>query len=555
MVSLMTRLTARVTDENRRWWALATLCLSLIVVTIDTTILNVALPSLVRDLHATSSGLEWIVDAYTVVFAGLLLSAGSLGDRFGRKGTLSTGLVLFAVASGASALATSSSQLIALRALTGVGAALVFPATLSILTNLFPDAVERQRAIAIWAGTAGIGIGLGPVVGGLLLRHFYWGSVFWVNVPMCAIALVAGAFLVPASRNPDHAPLDPPGALLSIVGLSSLVYAIIDGPSAGWTSGRVLGVFALALLTLTGFVVLELRRAEPMLDLRLFRNPRFTAASLAVTTLYFCLFGTIFFQTQQLQTVLGYDPLGAGLRSVPFAVVLLVVANNTPRVVRWAGTRAVITTGLSIVAIAMAMRAAFDVNTGYPAILISQCVFALGMGLTIAPATASIMGAVPSARAGVGSAINDTTRQVGGAIGVAVMGSIGASLYRSSIADSLSGVKLPAAVSAHALDSVGAALGAARTLPAQQARVVQVDARTAFVHGLSVSSTVGLGVAILGAGLAWKFLPAGMSVGATPAAPLSPISGPFTTSDGSDEPEYAAVGASIEHNSGGSHAG
>src|ERR1700730_1246521 len=218
-----------------RWWALGVLCLSLIVVTIDTTILNVALPSLVRDLHASSSGLEWIVDAYAVVFAGLLLSAGSLGDRFGRRGALSAGLAVFALASGASALATSPAQLIALRALTGVGAALVFPATLSILTNVFPNPVERQRAIAVWAGTAGIGIGLGPVPGGLLLRPFYWGAVFWVNVPVCAVALVAGLLIVPTSRDTDEAPLDPPGALLSIVGLSGLVYAIIEGANRGWT--------------------------------------------------------------------------------------------------------------------------------------------------------------------------------------------------------------------------------------------------------------------------------------------------------------------------------
>jgi EmrB/QacA subfamily drug resistance transporter len=523
-------LAARTADDrtaSRRWWALGALCLSLVIVTIDTTILNVALPSLVRSLHASSSGLQWIVDAYTVVFAGLLLSAGSIGDRFGRRGALSAGLALFAVASATSALATTPGQLIALRALTGVGAALVFPATLSILTNLFPDPVERQRAIAVWAGTAGIGIALGPVAGGLLLRHFYWGSVFWVNVPVCAVALLAGVVLVPTSRDSQRHPLDPPGALLSIVGLSGLVYAIIEGPSRGWTSATVVGAFVGSIALIAVFVAVELRRTSPMLDLRLFSNPRFTAASLAVTTLYFCLYGTIFFQTQHLQFVLGYDPLGAGLRSVPFAVVLLVVANTTPRLVRRVGTRAIVTIGLGIVAASMALRAGFTVHSGYPAVLFSQCVFALGMGLTIAPATASIMGAVPPDRAGVGSAINDTTRQVGGALGVAVMGSIGASLFRRSAAHALSGAHLSHAVSVKALDSVGSALAVARTLPAGAARTVGDSARRAFIHGLDVASLVALGVAICGAALAWRFLPAGMTVGAAtapePVLALEPV--------------------------------
>ncbi|HEY2428712.1 MAG TPA: DHA2 family efflux MFS transporter permease subunit [Acidimicrobiales bacterium] len=529
------------TDPARpttRWWALAVLCLSLIVVTIDTTILNVALPSLVRSLHASSSGLEWIVDAYTVVFAGLLLSAGSLGDRFGRRGALSAGLALFAVGSGASALATTTAQLIALRAVTGAGAALVFPATLSILTHVFPDPVERQRAIAVWAGTAGIGIGLGPVAGGLLLRHFYWGSVFWVNVPVCVVALVAGMLLVPTSRDGKGSPLDPAGALLSIVGLSTLVYAIIEGPSRGWTSPVVLTTFAGATVVLATFAGVELRQRSPMLDLRLFRNPRFTAASLAVTALYFCLFGVIFFQTQHLQFVLGYDPLGAGLRSVPFAAVLLVVANATPRIVRWAGTRAVITAGLGIVALSMAARAGFTVHSGYPAVLVTQCLFALGMGLTIAPATASIMGAVPADRAGVGSAINDTTRQVGGALGVAVMGSVGASLYRRSATHALAGAHLPAAVSTKALDSVGSALSAAHSLPAGVAANVSDAARRAFIHGLDVASLVGVGVAVAGGLLAWRFLPAGMTTGAMPTAP-DPVAGELT-------PELALLGTEVD---------
>jgi MFS transporter, DHA2 family, multidrug resistance protein len=507
----MKELTRENDADTRRWWALGVLCLSLIVVTIDTTILNVALPTLVDSLRASASALQWIVDGYTVVFAGLLLTAGALGDRFGRRGALAAGLAVFGVASALSALAANTTELIALRALTGVGAALVFPATLSILTDIFREPRERQRAIAIWAGTAGIGIGLGPVAGGLLLRWFSWGSVFWVNVPICVIAIVGGWIFVPTSRDPDHSPLDLPGAGLSIVGLSALVYAFIEGPSLGWSSVAVTTAFGIAVVTLASFVAVELHRAQPMLDLRLFENPRFSAASLAVTTLYFCLFGTIFFQTQHLQFVLGYDPLGAGLRSLPFAVVLLVVANTTPRLVARAGTRAVITTGMLIVAASMAGRVGFTVHTTYTGVLITQCLFALGMGLTIAPATASIMGAVPSARAGVGSAINDTTRQVGGALGVAVLGSIGASLYRHSIGHSAAAAQLPA----KALDSVGSTLNAARALPPGARLVASDAARRAFMHGFAVSSLVGVFVALIGAAIAARFLPAAMHLGSS----------------------------------------
>jgi EmrB/QacA subfamily drug resistance transporter len=466
---------------DRRWAALAVLCVALIVVTMDTTILNVALPSLVRDLHAGASGLAWIVDGYTLVFAGLLLTAGSLGDRFGRRGAFGTGLVVFGAASAASALAGSTGQLVAMRALTGVGAALVFPATLSILIHVFTDPIERQKAIAVWAGTAGIGIGLGPVAGGFLLRHFSWGSVFWVNVPLCLLALVGARYLLPPSDR-TTGKLDPKGAALSIAGLVTLVYGIIEGPDRGWSSSVVLGSFAVAVVAFAGFVAVELGQREPMLDLRLFRNPRFSAASLSVTTLYFALFGVIFFQTQHLQFVLGYDPLAAGLRSLPFALVLLVVANTTPRLVARAGTRTVIVCGLTVVAASMLLRTQFDAGSTYAVIFWNQCLFALGMGLTIAPATASIMSSVPPERAGVGSAINDTTRQVGGALGVAVMGSVGSSAFRRAIE----------------ADSVGSAIGAGMNHDA----VAQ-----AFVHGQNVAATIGFAVVTVGAIGAWRFLP------------------------------------------------
>jgi hypothetical protein len=300
-------------------------------------------------------------------------------------------------------------------------------------------------------------------------------------VPLCLLALVGARFLLPPSDR-TTGKLDPKGAALSIAGLGTLVYGIIEGPDRGWSSSLVLGSFAVALVAFAGFVAVELGQREPMLDLRLFRNPRFSAASLSVTTLYFALFGVIFFQTQHLQFVLGYDPLGAGLRSLPFAVVLLVVANTTPRLVARAGTRAVIVTGLSVVAAAMLLRTQFDAGSTYAAIFWNQCLFALGMGLTIAPATASIMGSVPPERAGVGSAINDTTRQVGGALGVAVMGSVGSSAFRRAID----------------ADSVGSATGAGLNHEA----VAQ-----AFVHGQNVAALIGFAVVTVGAIGAWRFLP------------------------------------------------
>jgi Na+/melibiose symporter-like transporter len=355
-------------------------------------------------------------------------------------------------------------------------------------------------------------------------------------VPVCLLALVTGLLFVPTSRDPEQSPLDGLGALLSIVGLSALVYAIIEGPALGWSSRQVTLGFALAVTALVAFVVTELRSSHPMLDLRLFRNARFSAASLAMTALYFCLFGTIFFQTQHLQFVLGYDPLGAGLRSLPFAVVLIVVANTTPRIVDRIGTRAVVTTGLLIVAASMAGRVGFTIHTTYTGILLTQCLFALGMGLTIAPATASIMGAVPSHRAGVGSAINDTTRQVGGALGVAVMGSIGASLYRRSIAHTAATLHLPA----KALDSVGATLAAGRQLPEATRGLATEAARHAFIHGLGVASLVGVGVALAGAAIAARFLPPAMHLGAEPALADNDY---FST-----QPGVAPVGAPSRNN-------
>ncbi|HVD70959.1 MAG TPA: MFS transporter, partial [Actinomycetota bacterium] len=278
---------------ERRWWILGVLCLSLLVIGLDNTILNVALPTLVRDLGASTSQLQWIVDAYTLVFAGLLLTAGSLSDRYGRRTALASGLVIFGVGSLASAFAGSASTLIFTRALMGVGGAFIMPSTLSILTNVFP-AEERGRAIGIWAGVSGLGIGIGPVVGGWLLIHFWWGSVFLVNVPVVIFALIAGRLIIPNSKDPSAPRLDPVGASLSIVGLVSLVFGIIEAPSHGWTDPLIVTAFGIALITLTAFIAWERRSDHPMLNLEFFKNPRFTAANISVTLVFFALFGSLF---------------------------------------------------------------------------------------------------------------------------------------------------------------------------------------------------------------------------------------------------------------------
>jgi EmrB/QacA subfamily drug resistance transporter len=514
--------------DPRRWWTLAVLCTSLVLITIDTTILNVAIPTLGRTVATSTGELQWIVDAYTVVFAGLLLTCGGLGDRFGRRRALAAGLVVFAVGCLASAIVTTAGWLIAMRALTGAGAALIFPATLSIITNAFTHPVERQKAIAVWAGTAGIGIALGPLAGGVLLEHFYWGSIFLVNLPIVAVALVGLAYAVPESRDPEQRRLDPLGALLSVAGLGTLVYGVIRGGSDGWLDGVTLAALAIGAGLVALFVVHEARTPAPLLDVRVFRNPRFTGASAAVAAVYFCLFGTIFLVTQHLQVLLGYGTLAAGIRTVPFAVTLLIVANLTPRIVARVGSRVPIVAGAVVVAVSQLPRIVSTPDTGYDLIFAGQVLFAAGMGLLIAPATASIMGSLPPGRAGVGSAMNDTARQVGGALGVAVMGSLAAAGYRAELDERLTGTAVAGRAVAGARESLGAALTLGDGAVAEAGRA-------AFISGLRWASAVAIVVALVGAVAAWRLLPAGTSLAATadpaqaPApAPAAPTAGPPT---------------------------
>ena len=409
-----------------RW---ACCALSLLAIVIDNTIVNVALPTLVRDLDANVSELQWVVDAYTLVFAGLLLLAGALGDRFGRRRTLLVGLAVFGVASAAAAYASGVDGLIAARAVMGAGAAFIMPATLSLLISVFTDTRERAMAIGIWAATAGLGVALGPVVGGFLLDHFWWGSIFIVNVPLTAIAIVAGRGLIPESRDPVARRIDWTGAALSAAGLVALVWAIIEAPSKGWTSAPVVGAAAFAAAALVAFVVQQRRAAEPLLDVRLFRDPRFTAATSTITVLFFALFGFLFLSTQYLQFVLGYSPSEAGLRVLPYAGAMIVFAPLSSRLVVRFGTKRVATAGMVLFSAGLAIAATITTSGGYGRLAAALLLMGAGMGLAGAPATESIMGSLPPERANIGAAVNDTTRELGGALGVAVVGSIMSSLY------------------------------------------------------------------------------------------------------------------------------
>ena len=476
--------------SGSRWVALGVLCLSLLAIVVDNTIVNVALPSLARELDADVSELQWVVDAYTLVFAGLLLLAGAVGDRYGRRRTLLAGLAVFGASSAAAAFAGNVEALIAWRAAMGVGAAFIMPATLSLLISVFPDERERATAVGIWAATAGLGVALGPVAGGFLLDNFSWGSIFLVNVPLCVLAIVVGRRAIPESRHADAGRLDWAGAALSGAGLIALVYAVIEAPSAGWTSPPVVVGAVAALVLLGAFVRRQRRIAEPLLDLTLFRNPRFSAASTAIMVLFFALFGFLFLSTQYLQFVLGLSPSEAGVRLLPYAGAMIVFASLSGRLVVGFGTRRVATLGMLLFAAGLAVAATVGTDTGYGRLAIAFVTMGAGMGLAGAPATESIMNALPAARANIGSAVNDTTRELGGALGVAVVGSVTSALYTD---------RLPADVPAAARDSLGAAV--------HVGDLVGGTAREAFVQAMSTASLIVAVVAALGALMAWRHLP------------------------------------------------
>jgi len=491
---------------------LVALLLAAFLVNLDTTLVNVALPAMVRELHATTTELQWVVDAYNLVFAALLLTFGSLSDRFGRKGMLLAGLAVVGTASLAGGFTTTPAQLIAARAVMGLGAAMTFPATLSLISNVFTERTERARAIGLWGAVAGVAIAMGPIVGGWLLEHFSWHAIFIAMAPVAAVAAIVVALAVPTSKDPDAAGVDIPGLVLSSATMALLVFTIIQAPTYGWTAGRSVTGFAVSAVLLAAFIAWERRAAHPMLDVRLFRNMRFSAASGAVTVSFFTLFGFIFLITQYFQFVRGYGPLSTGVRLLPVAASVGVGSVAGTQLAVRAGTKLVVTTGM----VAMAgfygwIAATISATLAYGIIAAQMVVYGLGLGLTSAPATESIMGAIPRAKAGVGSAINDSTRLIGGTLGVAVIGSVYASVYASRLTTTMPAA-VPAPVAAIAHQSVGAAYVAASTIAAlghpALGLALQHASTNAFLRGLTVGALVAGSVTALGAVLAVLFLPA-----------------------------------------------
>jgi EmrB/QacA subfamily drug resistance transporter len=516
---------------------LVALLLAAFLVNLDTTLVNVALPALVRELHATTTQLQWVVDSFNLVFAALLLTFGSLSDRFGRKGMLLAGLTVFGTASLAGGFTSSPAQLIAARSVMGLGAAMTFPATLSLISNVFTERRERARAIGLWGASAGVAIATGPIVGGWLLEHFSWASIFTAMAPVAAAAAIGVALVVPTSKDPDAAAPDVPGLVLSSAVMVLLVFTIIEAPAYGWAAARSLAGFAASAVLLAAFVVRERRAAHPMLDVRLFRNLRFSAASGAVAVSFFSLFGFIFLITQYFQFVRGYGPLSTGVHLLPVALSVGAGSVAGTQLAVRAGTKLIVTIGLVAMAAFYVWVAATTSTTLSYGIIAAQMVLCgLGLGLSSAPATESIMGAISLAKAGVGSAVNDSTRLVGGTLGVAVIGSVYASVYGSRLTATVP-ASVPGPVAAIAHQSVGAAYVAAGKMAAlghpALGQALQHASANAFLRGLTVSCLVAGAVAAAGALLAVLFLPAQPAQSAQSAGPASPAADEPATTEGS----------------------
>ena len=484
--------------HQRRWFLLGVMCLSLVMVVMSVSGINVALPSMQQSLDANATDLQWIVDSYAIVFAGLLLSAGAIGDRFGRKLALMAGLAVFAGGSLIGAFADTSNMVILSRAISGIGAAFVMPATLSLISAIFPPE-ERGKAIAIWAGFAGAGGALGPLVVGFLLTgwwifpSFWWGSAFVVNVITALAVLIAVAFLSPRSRDDEFTPLDPVGAALSLIGIATLLFGIIEGPAKGWGDELVVGAFVAAALSLGGFIAWELRTEHPMLPMKFFRDRRFATGSGVITFGFMVMFGFFFLITQYFQFVRGWSPLRAGVATLPFAVTMILVSPRSEGFVRRFGINRVIGAGFVSITAGFLLMSMITTETSYLVIVVGLVLLSAGMAVTIAPATGAIMSSVPLNKAGVGSAVNDTTRELGGALGIAVLGSVVASGYRGEF----DAAGLPDDVAEVASESIGGAIGAARQMGGEGGVELVARAGEAFTSALGTAFLASAAIALI----------------------------------------------------------
>jgi EmrB/QacA subfamily drug resistance transporter len=494
--------------DRRRWLALGVMSFTVLLISLDQTVLNVALPTLVKELHPSSSGLQWIADAYTLTNAVLLLFGGALGDRYGRRRIFLVGVVIFGGGSLACAMVHSTGPLIGARAVMGLGAAFLMPATLSIIATMFTGQ-ERARAIGIWAGVGGIGTAAGPLLGGWLLQHFWWGSVFLINVPVAILAFIGGIFFTVESRAQDRPSLDPVGVVLSSAGLTALTYGLIVAPTKHWSSTTVLGSFAIAAILLAAFVAWDGRKENPLLDLHLFANRTFSSALAAVTAVFFALFGVSYLLSQYIQFVQGVSAFGVGLRFLPLAAGTLLTSNTAARLTLRFGLRRVMIAGMVLVTAGLACFASVTTHSGFTIVGIAFACIGLGMGLVIAPASNAIMGTLSPDKVGAGSGLRSTVQLLGGSFGVAIIGSLATSRYRDEIQHAFSGPLqgVPQAARPAIGNQIGEAIGAAGKLPPGLARATTTAANQAYVSGVRLSALVGVVVMVLATVAAAIYVP------------------------------------------------
>ncbi|MFD5698482.1 MFS transporter [Streptomyces lasiicapitis] len=455
----------------RRWWALAVLCLSLLIAVMANTALTVAAPDMTRDLDLSSSDLQWVIDAYTVPYAALMLLLGAIGDKYSRRGALVLGLVVLSAGAGAGALSDSSTAVIVSRAVMGVGAAMIMPATLSLLASTFPRE-ERAKAITLWAATSGIAIAAGPLIAGALLEDYGWASTFLIDIPVAVLAIIGAFVLVPPSKAADPGRIDYVGGLLSVVWIGALIYMIIEGPGFGWGASAVVAA-VIAGVGLVLFVVWELRHPRPVLDVRKFAQRGFSGSNLAVALFFVAVFGAFYYLTQHLQFVLDYDPLETGVRMLPLAGAVFVGSALTGVLTPRLGAKVMVTAGMVGGTTSLALLTATSATSTYADFVAPLVILGLSLGFAVSPCTDAIMGAFPESELGVGGAVNDTSLELGGSLGIAVLGSLLASSYANGLADETKGSKLPASALEQAQDSVGAGGGVAQAIGTQARQLAE----------------------------------------------------------------------------------
>jgi EmrB/QacA subfamily drug resistance transporter len=497
-----------VSKDPKRWIVLGILSLSLFIAAIDNTVLNLALPSISTDIGASTSGLQWITSSYILVFASLLLTTGVIGDRYGRKLILQAGTLLFGIGSLAAALSTSTGMLIACRAFLGLAAAMIMPATLSILTDTFRDPRERAKAIAIWSAVFSLGASIGPVIGGYLLEYFDWSAVFYINVPVVAIAFIGGYLMIRESKGERLSKPDILGVILSIGGLSTLVYGIIEAGRTSWADGTVLVCLGVAAIILGLFLWWEKRSNTPMLPMDFFRNMSFTGGSLAMLMTVFSLMGSLFFISQYLQSVQGYSPVASAVRMLPMGITIFIFAVMSAWIAHRIGNKFAVALGTLITGVGLLYFAlVLAPDSSYALLVVGMLLIGCGMGVMVGPATDAIQGSLPVGRAGIASAMNPTTQQVGAALGVAVLGALMNATYLDKI-DALAVVtSLPAEAAEAVRDSIQGAHFVAAQLPADASQAVVDGANSAFTSGMTDAMFIGAIVMFVCAVLTFVILP------------------------------------------------